>query len=151
MTLLLDGKLLLPAPTSALLHFDTRLIYWKDCILLFGVMFFLIISFPQMPLLTLLRMLRVYAYHLPTCYILAGVTLPLCGHSVLRVVAVLLWPWSLAFWRLADAISPHIKYKSVDVLQHFYVLFCSGKASGNQSDCIGNRNVCISKTGTTLY
>lgn len=53
-------------------------------------MFFLIIILPQVPLLALLRMPRVYAHRVPTCYFVAGVTLPLCGRSVLRVVVVLL-------------------------------------------------------------
>lgn len=47
--------------------------------------------------------------------------------------------------------SPHILNINLFALQHFYVLFCSGKTSVNQSDCIGNRNMSISKTDTTLY
>lgn len=92
-------------------HFGTALLwpetYLKGNILLFGVKFSLIIIFPQMLPLTLLRMLRMYADRVCTCYLLVGIMLFLCWHCMLCVVVLLLWPWSLAFQRLPDATSPH--------------------------------------------
>lgn len=42
-----------------------------------------------------------------SCYLPFGIMLFLCWRCVLCVVALLLWPWSLVFWRLPDATSPH--------------------------------------------